>query len=644
MFRTSLLPLRPRNCSILCAPFSSSISKSYALPNLSLDLDPSYQRLFNDIDISLKKSRLQQNATHRELEIVPGDSTALANDLPVKDWTPLDMEDQPFLQEDSDEREHRKSPAASFGSRQIGTVVLPQELQTVINLLISDGKKSLLHSDATRLFTSPGTGGENEIDWDTQYDSSYRSRTQAARHYARDGAAFASVALPAHYSAITAVLHHLKLRLGSALEVNNIIDWGAGTGSGLWASLYAFQNNSSDDGDNKIANNSTIKSYLGIDKREGLVSIGKKLVSSTSTGGLNVRWKKAFKEEDKILQDDASKTIALSSFMMTTLPTSMAQKTMIQEMWDSGAHTMVILDHNSKEGFEAVARAREYLLRLGRQEIEDPNLASLNVRGSHVVAPCPHDQACPLLHSGGAKLVCGFSQRIQRPSFVRLTKHSGIGHEDIGYSYVVVQRGTRPKAVTNVGRVGAIGKKELEKELLSNTPMKELQVGVDETIPLLDTSVETLSIPPTIDYEGRDLSPAQVEEQLRREAYGWPRLVFSPLKKSGHIILDSCTAEGKIVRLTIPKSQGKQAFYDARKSSWGDIFPHSPKNAPLERHQPRLKRKDSVGTGADIGKRKEYRSRVDGPSYAKVAESIRETKKKSKRDYALSRGDKVWDD
>ena len=28
------------------------------------------------------------------------------------------------------------------------------------------------------------------------------------------------------------------------------------------------------------------------------------------------------------------------------------------------------------------------------------------------------------------------------------------------------------------------------------------------------------------------------------------------------------------MRLTIPKSQGKQPYYDARKSSWGDLFPH----------------------------------------------------------------------
>lgn len=35
---------------------------------------------------------------------------------------------------------------------------------------------------------------------------------------------------------------------------------------------------------------------------------------------------------------------------------------------------------------------------------------------------------------------------------------------------------------------------------------------------------------------------------------------------------------GNISRLTIPKSQGKQPYYDARKASWGDLFPHEPKN------------------------------------------------------------------
>lgn len=43
-----------------------------------------------------------------------------------------------------------------------------------------------------------------------------------------------------------------------------------------------------------------------------------------------------------------------------------------------------------------------------------------------------------------------------------------------------------------------------------------------------------------------DISHEQVDGALRREAYSWPRLVFPPLKRSKHVILDSCTAEGKI--------------------------------------------------------------------------------------------------
>lgn len=45
------------------------------------------------------------------------------------------------------------------------------------------------------------------------------------------------------------------------------------------------------------------------------------------------------------------------------------------------------MDHDTKAGFEAIAQAREYLLKLGRKEIEDPEKETLSVRGSHAVAP-----------------------------------------------------------------------------------------------------------------------------------------------------------------------------------------------------------------------------------------------------------------
>lgn len=101
---------------------------------------------------------------------------------------------------------------------------------------------------------------------------------------------------------------------------------------------------------------------------------------------------------------------------------------------------------------------------------------------------------------------------------------------------------------------------------------------------------------------------------------------------------------GKIMRLTIPKSQGKQPFYDARKSSWGDIFPHLPKNKPQERHQPKSKGNgEPAPSGDDIGKRKElHRNRER--KYANVADGLKERNKLFKKDYARIRRAKVWYD
>lgn len=45
-------------------------------------------------------------------------------------------------------------------------------------------------------------------------------------------------------------------------------------------------------------------------------------------------------------------------------------------------------------------------------------------------------------------------------------------------------------------------------------------------------------------------------------------------------LIRSPSLAGDIERHTIPKSQGRQPYYDARKASWGDSFPHPPKNGP----------------------------------------------------------------
>lgn len=46
----------------------------------------------------------------------------------------------------------------------------------------------------------------------------------------------------------------------------------------------------------------------------------------------------------------------------------------------------ILIDHNTKDGFEAIAHARQYMLEMGKKELEDPDM-SCPIRGSHVLAP-----------------------------------------------------------------------------------------------------------------------------------------------------------------------------------------------------------------------------------------------------------------
>ena len=133
--------------------------------------------------------------------------------------------------------------------------------------------------------------------------------------------------------------------------------------------------------------------------------------------------------------------------------------------------SQILVDKDDQSGFESIAEAREYLLRIGRRQEED------NIKGGsrcHIVAPvsqlrprfkailtmkqCPHDGICPLYRNYAKATKCTFSQRMQRPAFVRRTKDVNAGHEDVGYSYIILRRGTRPEASLQTSSTLSTGK------------------------------------------------------------------------------------------------------------------------------------------------------------------------------------------
>lgn len=106
-----------------------------------------------------------------------------------------------------------------------------------------------------------------------------------------------------------------------------------------------------------------------------------------SAANLDVRWQRSFRGEDKLPQEATERTMALSAFLLTTLPTPLAQRALVEEMWASGAHTIVLIDHDTPEGFKAVAHAREHILEMSRSQSGDSEAASGGTLNCHVLAP-----------------------------------------------------------------------------------------------------------------------------------------------------------------------------------------------------------------------------------------------------------------
>lgn len=108
--------------------YTSHIGSSVE-PNAPLDLDPSLRALLKDADMSLRTSvrKMKKDASSkeiRELEVLELDQT----------WDgeqPLREDEQVY------ERTERKSARATFGSRRIGSVFIPDQMKKSIEKIIN---------------------------------------------------------------------------------------------------------------------------------------------------------------------------------------------------------------------------------------------------------------------------------------------------------------------------------------------------------------------------------------------------------------------------------------------------------------------------------------------------------------------------
>ncbi|KAI9204581.1 mitochondrial small ribosomal subunit Rsm22-domain-containing protein [Polychytrium aggregatum] len=439
----------------------------------------------------------------------------------------------------------RQSPEGLFGTNRIGQIRIPKELTDGINSLIQDQNRKLLKEDAYRIFDALRSTGKLEHNMLPKSSSKHRKNERIPEPHIleygyRESLAYAAVRLPLSYASTVAVLSELKKRLPD-FEPRSVLDFGTGPGSALWATRYVWP--------------STKINALGVDVSEPM------LQTATQLGGylqehidnwfssLNFRRYLSFRKSEE------KHDMVIAAFALSDLPTDAIRQSTLQNLWSQTGDILVLIDRGIPAGAELIAKARQYILDLENDAfvadqddmdeaelpedeaefefLEEENGESKERTGAFVVAPCPHDHSCPMLEQ---KSWCHFSQSLQRTRLMLSIKDGKMGQEDIKYSYVVIRRGKRPVSPTLAG----------------HSP--EPHSGKPSAAP--------------------DLAAA---------SFHWPRLVAPPMKRDGHVVLDTCGVSGALERFVIGKSKGKLTYYDARKSHWGDLWPHKPTSKVVTR-------------------------------------------------------------
>ena len=292
------------------------------------------------------------------------------------------------------------------------------------------------------------------------------------------------------------------------------------------------------------------------------------------------------------------------------------RKAHVQNLWSllkPNGGVLILLEKGLPRGFELIAGAREILLKhhiegsamqaIDHQAPGDFKAKANTKEKGMIIAPCTNHAQCPMYRTPGAtkgrKDLCHFSQRFIRPPYLQRLLGSKHGnHEDIRFSYIAAQRGADTRESHHAGHGEAATDKAFSGfEGASSDSMAEggaYTEGTSSRVP-----VNPLSL---------------------------PRSILPPIKRHGHVIMDLCTPAAKIERWTVPKSFSKQAYRDARKSKWGDLWALGAKT--------RIQRNIRLGNITD----KQVRRSKDGFETEIVGGPTKEFQKPHRRDDTVIRG------
>jgi len=264
----------------------------------------------------------------------------------------------------------------------------------------------------------------------------------AAIRSADDALAYAFTRLPATYAAVSAGLAALRA-VSPDFSPRTLIDAGAGPATAAFAAVHELD---------------ALADIRLIDDNPHLRALGEALLASSDAAALRGA---VYRAGDLValLGDAEPADLVIASYAIGEISPDRLDRA-ADALWTATDAVLLVIEPGTPAGFERIRRLRAQLL----------------ARGAHVIAPCPHDAACPIV----APDWCHFVQRLPRSRAHRQLKGGELSYEDEKFSYVALGRAApkridaRVLARPRIGKAGIAAKLCTADGLLNEvTPRRE---------------------------------------------------------------------------------------------------------------------------------------------------------------------------
>jgi ribosomal protein RSM22 (predicted rRNA methylase) len=264
--------------------------------------------------------------------------------------------------------------------------------------------ENLAHAVHAILKTMPTTQWVSEA---RKLSRRYRgSRDAFSRSFAASQeqiVAYLAQIMPSTYAQLYGAMAAMRAHVPPDWQPCRMLDIGSGPGTAIWAALEHWPS----------------LTWINAWEREpAFIEIGRRLAETGEHPAMpQIIWNEIDVSRRRIHTIEEFDLVVIGHVLNELSPG--VQQKVLSWAWQRCKGAILIVEPGTSAAFRAVKSARE----------------QLQAFGAHTLAPCPHEQACPLVDD-----FCHFPQRLQRPPFQRRAKAALSQWEDCKFSYAAMSR------------------------------------------------------------------------------------------------------------------------------------------------------------------------------------------------------------